>query len=420
MFRQLVCFGLSAFVLYSCGGHEGTTPIDPTPEHVAPTPKPVPQPSGDRPLTGYEGYMILSDGGIAHIPSHFPTNVLRPPHLWLMDREGNIKEDLYRAMVMQEPLLDLCCETNLSVGSRYLAFMAQYDFSESLRRQGSRIILVDRQTLKYSKSVGVNIPNAKEGERVRQSFTLSDGSTYMSFGKNQSYLLNTENGSMSQLKGLPKSFVSGSGSYEDKGYFTVDDDPNIYLYRKGSDRAEALPISLSGGVKPISGIDSVALFVDNDGRYYLFSLKEEKVLAVFRTTERVGRRFYYDSETSDLYYTGDGIGDAIKRSLWRVHIDLSHRGEQTLKSQLYYRIAGRTESDSRQGYFLSIGYNPTTKLLYLSWLDQGRTGPAVQNRTKMVALPLSSDNVNLPVRAVKEYELKDTYDIRSICYLSPL
>lgn len=414
MSQYITSLMFGVFLLCSCSRGEDS-PIKPEPpKPVIPQPRPKPQ----RPLSGYEGYMIIADGGLSHIPINIPSGVLTRPRLWLMDREGNIKDDVYKHLIEQDPDLDLVCETQLVASSRYISLLARYDFLAKGHQHRSRLILIDRKTLKLTSSLQIAQPESWSNEWVRKSFVLSDGTAYLAFTQKHFYRLDAKSGLYTKLEGLPPRFVTSAAAYEDKGFFTLEDDTHLYLFRAGHTKAERLSLQAHGGITVVASVGQYCLLQDHDSRYFLFSLIEGKALATFRLSAPAGRSIYYDAEQGHLYYTGIGNSDAQKRSLYRVSLAQGVEQEQNLHSVLYYRIAGRTEVDSRQGYFLSLGYNPTTDKLYLSWLDQGRTGPAVENRTKLVALPLEKSAEKLPVTQTRTYELRQTYDVNNILYLS--
>lgn len=188
----------------------------------------------------------------------------------------------------------------------------------------------------------------------------------------------------------------------------------------GSEKAKSIPIASKGGIRADNAAGDYRVLTDNDGRNFLFSLKESKVVATFWTSPSIGRGSYYNTKEGYLYFTTATGSDAKMRSLYRIPLKLDNFSEQFPEAELYFRIGSRTEYDSRQGYFLTIGADPYTRKLYLSWLDQGRTGPAVENRTKMYQLPMLGKEETLPVKSLALYHLHHTYNISSIYHYRQL
>ena len=435
MYRYLSLSMMGIFLFCSCG-RGGDSPIVSNPNNkttetpstkpsnpqTPAKPKEPKKPKPNRPLTGYEGYMMFSDAGYTQVPVNIPIGVQSLPHLWLVDREGNwLGRDIYKELIDKDPELEGCCESSLSVSSRYLALVLKYDFGHEGGRHASRAVLINRQTMELESSVRILQPESWSNEWVKKAFTLSDGSAYLAFTNKHYYRLDPKTKKLSPLSGVPQyRFVKYAYAYEDRGIFTMQDDANVYMFKVGSSTAEKIGIKYAhASVEGIANNDDYCLLKDKDGRYFLFSLSESRVLATFRTDVSIGRSFYYDEETQGLYFAGIGPSDAHQRSIYRIKIEESDK-EQYYKGNLYYRISGRTEADSRQGYFLSVSYSTSTNKIYVSWLDQGRSGPAVENRTKMVVLPLAPMNGALPVKSEKTFEVRGTYNINSTFYLSPM
>ena len=122
----------------------------------------------------------------------------------------------------------------------------------------------------------------------------------------------------------------------------------------------------------------------------------------------------YDATSQVLFFSGSG-SDARERSVYRTHLTAGTPAEtiQRLEAKLYYRIAGRTESDSKLGLQMTLGINADTDQLYASWLDQGRGGPLLHHLSKVVRLPIQHTG-SLPVKSLELYDFHHATDIRDI------
>lgn len=415
-----------SFLAVACGSGEAPSPLppksNPQEEPETPTPKPE-EDQPTRPLTGYEGYMLLFEAGLSSIIVNIPDGVSELPSLRLMDRDGKLLDrDIYQELIKEVPALAVCCEMDLSASSKYFALMTKYDFTEGkYGPHTSRLTILRRSDLSLVKSIPIILPSKEFNEWVTGSCTTNAGDTYFAINSRRyRYLNRVDSEEMIPLQGLSSNYLRSAFSYEDKAYFVLRDDPNIYLFSNGSEKAQSIPIASKGGIRADNAAGDYRVLTDNDGRNFLFSLKESKVVATFWTSPSIGRGSYYDRKEGYLYFTTDTGSDAKMRSLYRIPLKLDNSSEQSPKAELYFRIGSRTEYDSRQGYFLTVGADPYTRKLYLSWLDQGRTGPAVENRTKMYQLPMLGKEEALPVKSLALYHLHRTYNISSIYHYRQL
>ena len=200
MYRYLSLSMMGIFLFCSCGRggdspivsnpNNKTTETPPTKPQTPAKPKEPKKPKPNRPLAGYEGYMMFSDAGYTQVPVNIPIGVQSLPHLWLVDREGNwLGRDIYKELIDKDPDLEGCCESSLSVSSRYLALVLKYDFGHDGGRHASRAVLINRQTMELESSVRILQPEAWSNEWVKKAFTLSDGSAYLAFTNKHYYRL---------------------------------------------------------------------------------------------------------------------------------------------------------------------------------------------------------------------------------------
>jgi hypothetical protein len=399
-------------------------PVPPTPQPEKPEkpkepekpkdPKEPEQPKKPKkPYEGYEGYTLLHDTGLPVYHYNEFTGVASAPHLFLIDPSGRRTGDALADLNPDYEGHEDVCETQLSVAGNYIALLAKYDFTQ--HRHASRLLLLDRKTLKIQRNIRIEEPN--DDNWVRQSFTLSDGSTYLAFSKKSFYRLTPEDGKLSRVSvGGNWEYPLAASSWEDKGYFFRKYDRGALQFTLGSTSSTTIEV-LPAGAK-FSQIYQVGgeylVLRDDANRYTLFSMKEGTVSARFTLTEGAGRAMAYDATSRVLFFSGSG-SDARERSVYRTHLTAGTPAEtiQRLEAKLYYRIAGRTESDSKLGLQMTLGINTDTDQLYVSWLDQGRGGPLLHHLSKAVRLPIQHTG-SLPVKSLELYDFHHATDIRDI------
>lgn len=386
-----------------------------------PAPKPSPkeqpkkpdEPKPHKPYEGYEGYTLLHDGGQARYHYNEFVEVAVSPHLFLLDRTGKRVGDALADLNKDYEGHKDICETQLSEAGSYIALLAKYDFSES--KHASRLLLLDRKSLKIQRNIRIEEPN--DDNWVRQSFTLSDGSTYLAFSKRSFYRLTPEDGKLSPITvGGAWEYPLDAASWEDKGYFFRRHDRVALQFSIGSTSSTSIEIVPKGAtlVRVYKAGGAYLIFRDSSNRYYLFSMKEGRVLARFTLTESAGRTMVYDADTQMIFFAGAGP-ETKERTVYRVALVKGTPAEtiQPLEAKLYYRVSGRTESDSKVGLQMMLGINADLRQLYVSWLDQGRGGPLLHHLSKVVTLPLTTSE-DLPVKRLGLYDFHFAADLREI------
>lgn len=422
----LLALGLLGTVACSRGdAPRGETPQPPTPAPpVNPTPPSPPAPTpAPRPYTGYEGYTLLFDSGLARVLTAQPEDVGGAPHLYLLDREGKqageVLGDHLGAFEGREEI----CEGKLSVAGRYLVYLAKYDFS-SRRQHQSRLLLIDRGTLQLVSNRLLRQPGRGGDEWVRESFTLADGSTYLSFDKRSYYRLPAEGEEMTKLT-MPVAWARAGVAFEDKGYFFLDDDPSAYLFEAGATSPTKLDLFAGSSVRQVYPAGGEWLVLrDQQDRYQLFSMRTGQTVYRFRLSVAPGRSMAYDPTSQQLFFAGDKGGNSGSEAHERAVFVVLFPQEKlpagqdvgTLTATFAYRLAGRTESDNRIGYQLQLGLQPDRRELLVSWLDQARSGTLLHPVTKVVALQLGE----IPLVSATEYTLHGASDLRAIVALPRL
>lgn len=416
---RIYSVALALSLLTACG--DKPTPLpQPTP---TPTPAPTPTPEPTPPAyKDYEGYTLIFNQGLASVLTSQPDGVGVASSLSLLDREAKtllpVFSDKATPLNKEYDGQGYLCEGTLSEAGDYLAYMAKYDFTDD-SEHASRLLLFDRKTMRLTKNLRISQPDGDEW--VRQSFTLDDGTTYLSFDKKHFYRLDPETGKMTPLSGL-YGYASGGAAWQDKGYFFVREKAVAYAFDKGSTSARQIPIARSGAyIKDVFRVgDEWLILRDTANRYYLFSMKEGKVTAIFTLSEAIGRSATFDPATFRLYYSGGNPnlngGEAKERSVYSAQLDsLRPASEvQGLTTQRLYTIAGRNESNNRQGFKMQVGYHPYLKALMVSYLDQGRSGPLLHDLTKLLLLQLPTT----PSESVKELRTFDLHYASDVSLLS--
>ena len=416
---RIYSVALALSLLTACG--DKPTPLpQPTP---TPTPAPTPTPEPTPPAyKDYEGYTLVFNQGLAAVLTSQPDGVGVASSLSLLDREAKtllpVFSDKATPLNKEYEGQGYLCEGTLSEAGDYLAYMAKYDFSDD-SEHASRLLLFDRKTMRVTKSLRISQPDGDEW--VRQSFTLDDGTTYLSFDKKHFYRLDPETGKMTPLSGL-YGYASGGAAWQDKGYFFVREKAVAYAFDKGSTSARQIPIARSGAyIKDVFRVgDEWLILRDTANRYYLFSMKEGKVTAIFTLSEAIGRSATFDPATFRLYYSGGDPnlngGEAKERSVYSAQLDsLRPASEvQGLTAQRLYTIAGRNESNNRQGFKMQVGYHPYLNVVLVAYLDQGRSGPLLHDLTKLLLLQLPTS----PSESVKELRTFDLHYASDISLLS--
>ena len=420
MMNYRLCGVVFAFSLLSaCGGK--STPIS----EPAPTPIPSPAPPTLPVLKDYEGYTLIFNHGLATVLTSQPDGTGVAPSLTLLDREG---KSLTFVFSNQETPLNKTyegqgdiCEGAMCEAGDYLAYVAKYDFSSS--KHASRLLLLDRKTMRVTKSLRISQPDGDEW--VRQSFTLDDGTTYLSFDKKHFYRLDPETGKMTALSGI-FGYPTGAAAWGDKGYFFVRYESTAYAFDKGSTSARKVPITRSGAqIKDVFRAGGQWLILrDTSNRYYLFSMKEGKVTAIFTLSEAIGRSATFDPATFRLYYSGGDPnlngGEAKERSIYSAQLDsLRPASEvQGLTAQRLYTIAGRNESNNRQGFKMQVGYHPYLNVVLVAYLDQGRSGPLLHDLTKLLLLQLPEQGGG-QAKLLRTIDLHYVSDVSLLSVLRP-
>ena len=117
----------------------------------------------------------------------------------------------------------------------------------------------------------------------------------------------------------------------------------------------------------------------------------------------------YDADTQMIFFAG-ASPETKERTVYRVTLVKGTPAEsiQRLEAKLYYRVSGRTESDSKVGLQMTLGINAD-----VSWLDQGRGRPLLHHLSKVVTLPLTTSE-DLPVKRLGLYDFHFAADLKEI------
>ncbi len=382
-----------------------------------PTTPSEPKPTPQRPYTGYEGYTLLYDAGLVQVLTAQPDAVGGTPHLYLLDREGKVAGEVLADHLRDYEGRGSFCDGSLTEAGPYLALLAKYDFTDERKHQ-SRLLLLDKRSLKLVSNRLFAQPGLGGDQWVRQSFTLADGSTYLSFDKRSYYLLSKEGMEMTKLS-MPLAYAKGAYAWGDKGYFFLDKDEAVYQFSSGQVKPTRLPLFAGTSVHRVYPAGGAWLVLrDQQARYQLFSMATGKVVARFHLGEPAGRTMVYDEPTKRIFYGGDKNGrtgaDAKERSVFVSH--LTEQAFQTagaapwLPSEPFYRLTGRTESDNTIGMQLQLGLVADRRQLLVSWLDEGRGGPHLHPVSKAVSLSLDAS----PAVSLSSYTFHQASDIRLI------
>ena len=420
---RIYSVALALSLLTACG--DKPTPLpQPTPTPMpAPTPTPEPTPPTYK---DYEGYTLIFNQGLAAVLTSQPDGVGVASSLSLLDREAKtllpVFSDKATPLNKKYDGQGYLCEGTLSEAGDYLAYMAKYDFTDD-SEHASRLLLFDRKTMRLTKNLRITQPDGDEW--VRHSFTFDDGTTYLSFDKKHFYRLDPETGKMTALTGI-YGYPTGAASWQDKGYFFVRYESAAFAFDKGSTAARKLPIALSGAqIKDVFRVgDEWLILRDTSNRYYLFSMKEGKVTAIFTLSETIGRSATFDPETFRLYYSGGDPnlngGEAKERSVYSAQLDsLRPASEvQGLTAQRLYTIAGRNESNNRQGFKMQVGYHPYLNVVLVAYLDQGRSGPLLHDLTKLLLLQLPEQGGG-QAKLLRTIDLHYVSDVSLLSVLPP-
>lgn len=422
---QLLLLALLGLGAAACGRHEALTEIPkPSPDtgttHPV-TPQPTPPAPAPRPYTGYEGYSLLFDSGLAQVLTAQPEGVSGAPHLYLIDREGKQAGEVLGDLLGDYDGKGDICEGMLTEAGGYLAYLAKYDFRNQRKHQ-SRLILLEKQTLKLVSNRLFAQPGRGGDEWVRQSFTLADGSTYLTFDKRSYYLLPKEGTEMTKLS-MPVAYAKAAYAWGKRGYFFLEDDEAVYLFEAGQTSPTKLPLFAGSSVRAVYPAGGEWLVLrDQENRYQLFSMRTGQVAQRFTLSQPAGRTMVYDGLSHRLFFAGDKGGqsgsEASERSIYVVQLpqDKLPAGQSTeaLTAMIFLRLAGRTEADNRIGMQPQLGLQPDRRQFLVSWLDQGRGGPQLQPVTKVLSFPLDT----APTTSLAQYTFAGASDIRSIITLS--
>lgn len=399
-------------------------PQRPNPE-VPPTPKPEkpdqPTPPAPRPYVGYEGYTLLYDSGLVHVLTGAPDEVGGQPHLFLLDREGKQVKEVLKDFLGDYEGKGRFCDGSLTEAGPYLALLGKYDFTDHRKHQ-SRLILLEKQTMRLVSNRLFAQPGRGGDEWVRQSFTLADGTTYLTFDKRSYYLLPKEGTEMTKLD-MPKAYAKAAHGWGKRGYFFLEEDEAVYQFEAGQTSATKLPLFAGTSVLRVYPAGGPWLILrDQSSHYQLFSMQTGRTALRFTLSEPAGRSMLYDEATQWIFFSGEpqeNVGAASReRSVLVVRLtkeQLEAGGNAgTLKAELFYRLAGRSEADNRIGMQMQLGLQPDRRQLFVSWLDQGRGGPLLHPVTKAVSLPLDA----MPTAPSQQYTLSEASDVRSIITLA--
>lgn len=409
---------LALLGLAACGRREEPRRTD---GHTSATTPAKPRPYEPAPQVGYEGYSLLFDSGLAHILTAQPEGVGGAPHLYLLDREGKTAGEVFGSLLGDYEGKGQLCEGTLTEAGPYLAWLAKYDFSARTGHR-SRLLLLDRQTLKLLSNRQLAQPGRGDGEWVRQSLTLEDGSTFLCFDKRSYYLLPRQGQELTQLS-LPVAYPKAAYGWQKHGYFFLEEATDVQQVEAGKTTVQRLPLLTSGTIQQVWPVGGQWLVVrDTREGYHFFDMATGRVVFRFHLTERVGRTMAYDPATRRLFFSGDKplrtSADAKERTIFFVTLPEAKGSEpeglQTLQAETFYRLPGRSESDNTLGMQMQLGLQPERRLLFVSWLDAGRGTPRVRTTSKTEALPLD----DAPVTAKQSYTWDGASDIRGIFTLS--
>lgn len=381
---------LGASLLAGCQRGEAPSPLGPD------TPA--------RDTTAVTEPMLLVNPGLAHLLTTQPDGVGTYPSLYQLDESrGQVTELLQPTLAAQSG--DLAardwCELSLSgATAERLTFVAKYDFTA--RGNGSRLLTLDRRTMQIVGSQRFREPQGDEW--VRASFTLSDGTTYLNFGRRSNYRLDPATGQMQALQPSTTGWLAGAAAWGERGYFFPEESNQALRYTAGSVASTPVPLFVATPGEQLRNVYRAGgewmLLRAQSGRVVLHSLATDEEIPV-SSSVAVGNSCCYDARSRTLYFASSG-SDALQRSVYRLVLPAAGAPEQA--PELVYRVSGQTEADNRQGLQISLGVTPSGRSLVVTWLDEGRASSALASIVRLVILPMNAASLpwvpqtNLPVR----------------------